>query len=141
MGSKIRPFFWVTLFVLGACATGRQAATRKELKSSAEINISVAASDIEAARRVGAPVYAPQDFGRAENGLREARKRFKDGDFQGARADARLAIDAVRTARSKTEAAKTAESEKAAAEKVRVDEENARAKAKPAAKKPVPKKG
>ncbi len=120
---------WALLFLLpfaAACATGKQKAAQRELAASADINMQVATSDIQAARRAGAATYAPQELGRAESAFRDAGQKYRDRDYEGSRRSALSAAAAAKDAKSKSEAAK------------RVEEE--RAKAKPVEKQSKPKK-
>jgi len=120
---------WALLFLLpfaAACATGKQKAAQRALADSADINIQVATSDIQAARRAGAAAYAPQDLSRAESALRDAGQRYRTKDYEGSRRSALAATAAAKDAKSRSEEAKRAEEE--------------RARAKPAEKMSKPKK-
>jgi hypothetical protein len=103
--------FALGLAALAACANSEKRAIDTEAKASADINLQLASSDLDAARAAGAPTLAPGAWGQARAFLRDAGEQFKKGDYVESRRLALAAASEARTARANAEQAKAKERE------------------------------
>lgn len=89
-----------------ACAGGKERAAQTALSESADINMQVASSDIEAAKKAGAVSLAPQELEQARTSLRTAGEQYRAKNYAESRRLALAASEAAKAAKAKAESAK-----------------------------------
>lgn len=110
---KANRIFCIALLLplLAACAGSEKRRLVEEQRSAADINMQVAASDIEEARKAGAPTLAPERYNQAQATLKSAGEHFRSKDYAESKKLALHATVEAKDAKAKAEEAKQKERE------------------------------